>query len=171
MGLRNYEKPSLRTYILFWLSRNRLDVAHNRGCGVAVSNMGVLAVWQCGNCKRIVPMSQIVCSCMEAVLKTNTKFKVGDRVVTYGHKGRLTGKVTCLCHDGTFGVRLDKVIDGHDEMIAHPKQCRLLKKKYRQRIWLPTNWNDGRDFQPVTVLTNPDRAAADSIEFIEVKKK
>lgn len=54
--------------------------------------------------------------------------KVGDRVATYGFKGRSTGKIT-ECRGEVIWVALDKLVDGNSVYQTHAKACRRLVKK------------------------------------------
>lgn len=111
----------------------------------------------------------------------NSKFKIGDRVAVYGWGGTAGSKIKNGQHgtviespigetQGQIYVALDNTFRREEDRF-HPKQCRLLKKKVRRRIWLPPNWDNGRDFQPVNILTNPERVGDGSVEFIEARKK
>lgn len=98
------------------------------------------------------------------------KFKVGERVAVYESHLRRTGTVeenpnTGPAWSGTVWINFGS---GHKEH-AHHKQCRLLKKKERRRIWIlaansPANMCPGQ----IQVYDCP---GCDRVEFIEVKKK
>lgn len=78
-------------------------------------------------------------------------FKVRDRVSVYGwvqmfnlpYKPRGGGNATVvyICNDNEIHVQFDNANNGEtggdkDRYMAHPKQCRLLKKKERRRFWI-----------------------------------
>lgn len=98
------------------------------------------------------------------------KFKVGDRVAVYG--SMLDQHQKCYYLRGNKGVIIDshfapdeysfKADEDGWEYTVHPKQCRLLKKKVRRRLWL--------DPSSVERLMKAPKHSH-SIEFIEVKEK
>lgn len=116
------------------------------------------------------------------------KFKVGDRVSIYTnpeqcfpHKA-LTGRIV-VADDFFPGIRVDQKdtwATGSSGLVNfHSKQCRLLKKKQRRRVWmnidpalLPAsiNLNLAKDGEHInaTICNHPVNGF---IEFIEVKKK
>jgi hypothetical protein len=59
------------------------------------------------------------------------KFKVGDRVAVYLCCRRAEDTVNEICDNGILNLKINGVI--------HHKQCRLLKKKERRRVWLVTS--------------------------------
>lgn len=96
------------------------------------------------------------------------KFSVGDRVAVYNHRGRILGRIDSI----TNGFLDVSAGSGH-AFSPHPKQCRLLKKKERRRIWVsPEYFGSGpyfhRSGDGLPVRTSEDKAW---IEFVEVKKK
>lgn len=81
------------------------------------------------------------------------KFKIGDTIAAY--------------NNGTRWVR--EVLEVRDELIIcnadsqyHPKQCRILKKKERRRVWI----GDGE----VCHRAHPHQERT-CLEFIEVRRK
>ena len=84
------------------------------------------------------------------------------------------GTVTRMRPDGMFYVNLD---GRRGEIVAHPKQCRLLVKKERRRVWV--NGNSCLPGDPKQVATGSEyidmhgvkSLKTDCVEFIEVKKK
>lgn len=95
------------------------------------------------------------------------KFKVGDRVAFYTAEGRGTGKIVMDDGDGTIGILSDK----RDSARVHPKQCRLLKKKERRRMWISKKILEEllKDNKTPIYDSKPEYFHLYS-EFIEVKK-
>lgn len=98
------------------------------------------------------------------------KFKVGDKVVVYDSR-RLIGKVTSRVEQngmpGTLFVEGTYINGQPFQLTPHHKQCRLLKKKERRRVWI--YWDDINTGRPHTLLS--DTNIPNYVEFVEVKKK
>lgn len=62
-------------------------------------------------------------------------FKVGDRVAVYAYDGRYVGKIKNVIEASQFGIELDHG-NIYPNMLAHPKQCRLLKKKAHEYLYI-----------------------------------
>lgn len=86
--------------------------------------------------------------------------KSGDRVRVYAtHSGAVSesnGRVYKVRDDGMLIVLLDHRIS---EIVAHPKQCRRLVKKPRERVWVR-----GSDAAPYKPLGD------EWVEFVEVRR-
>lgn len=80
------------------------------------------------------------------------KFEKGMRVAVYREGKRLKGVIESFINSYQFFVRCDD----NWAIIAHTKQCRLLKKKPRRRVWVEFDYN-----------TNEPRAVAESYEKLE----
>lgn len=112
------------------------------------------------------------------------KFKVGDRVVKYDSNLKPSkGTVVKIYEDGCLSLDI-----GAEEirLFAHPKQCRLLIKKPRRRVWIyKSAFNEltkCREFECLSghpmVFTSRDDSGEnktggfglDMFEFVEVKK-
>lgn len=115
------------------------------------------------------------------------KFKSGDRVAVYGHNTfmykRGTGHVTRF-DEGFLGIIADDertLRDGWSmtrgyHLAADPKQCRLLKKRERRRIWISRKlleeWlNDYLNEYKVPVYSDPPGHNHLYAEFVEARKK
>lgn len=118
-------------------------------------------------------------------------FKAGDRVNVYGggpDDGCWSGMVVGFRSQpwGT-GITVESSFNSIIYTI-HPKQCRLLKKKERRRIWIyescfneiqdVNHISDDKSFQCLRdnpmVFTKPSKTTDIKdplIEFVEVKKK
>jgi hypothetical protein len=107
-------------------------------------------------------------------------FKVGDRVALYTeHNIRYTGTIKNITPSGGICALVDGL--EHVEPLKtqfHPKQCRLLLKKPRRRIWV--RFNKDTDFVQGWHLygTNADLATGTIqpsgdgwVPFVEVKRK
>lgn len=109
------------------------------------------------------------------------KFEVGDRVAVYHvWKGRLTGKVDAINERGHLSVIEDGFYSAHEDGPFHPKQCRKLVKRERQRIWVGQKiyrWGNGHvdHFMEARFIKPSDsEKPADGRqwrEFVEVRKK
>lgn len=86
---------------------------------------------------------------------------LGKWVATYSSNGRGVHKVIGV-HDGMLKIPIGK---HGSEYWLHPKQCRLLKKKERRRVWVEINTGI---LPPRIWLADP--MSPDAIPFIEVKR-
>ncbi len=104
-------------------------------------------------------------------------YKVGDRVAVYNHDpknkalGSWTGEILWIGRPLPCGVWLTVKLSTK-EVIVHSKQCRLLKKKTRRRIWIdPLALEDDKVAIGECIYKSKEQAVSDAIEFIQVKKK
>jgi len=104
------------------------------------------------------------------------KFEVNDVVRVYRlndatlNEQILRGEILEVCTNGTLKILCTKE---RLAILAHPKQCRRLKKKERRRVWIYENTlkdiEDGRrgSFLAQNISLTP---FDNCIEFIEVKR-
>lgn len=103
--------------------------------------------------------------------KEEIKFSIGDRVSVadmdhyLGKSMNGKGTVSKIKNDYII-VDMDRW-DPPGKICFNPKQCRLLKKKKRRRIWIGTS-PDGSCLDLKNTSWN---SFSGSIKFIEVKKK
>lgn len=100
------------------------------------------------------------------------KFKVGDRVAVYFNGTRLTGSVVGYNNEEDSLAVLKSTATDYDTVSAHPKQCRLLKKKERRRIWIHRDaYFKAQAISREMIGFSREMLHDTDIEFIEVKKK
>jgi hypothetical protein len=105
-----------------------------------------------------------------------SKFKVGDKIAVYTDHKRSVGIIEAvppiqgLSKDQLY-VRI-AIPAGHAHLTPNTKQCRLLKKKERRRVWVDPEYlrSDGF-FACDGDLPVRTTERADWIEFLEVVKK
>lgn len=99
--------------------------------------------------------------------------KAEDRVMVYatlnGSVAESKGTVRRSRPDGMFYVDLD----GRNQILAHPKQCRKLVRKPRKRIWIAHHhFYPERSHTTLPVYEKDPRESVvgEFMEFVEVKK-
>lgn len=109
-----------------------------------------------------------------------TTFKVGDRVAVYGatqtgYSGvvfeRKTGTIKEI--EPARGAWFNVLLDGAKQTYTfHPKQCRLVKKKERRRMWISEMHLEHhlKVGDPTYAYSYPD-LVTEPVEFVEVRKK
>jgi hypothetical protein len=104
------------------------------------------------------------------------KFSVGQRVAVYGFDAtgfemRRSFGVIVKCETDYFPDSIGVLLDSEKRAVrVSPKQCRLLKKKERRRIWIVFGTNGRPVDYYVEKRPNP-LPGLDVVEFFEVKKK
>jgi hypothetical protein len=102
--------------------------------------------------------------------------KVGERVRVYGvntQDGEINGSVSDIDHNGWLMVLYD--CPGTTARTHHPKQCRRLKPKAKERIWVPQSQLDEMDedeskiLEEAAISRNP--CAEDDVPFVREKVK
>lgn len=98
------------------------------------------------------------------------KFKIGDRVAVYEADGRRSGYINKIYDTGNL-----EVITVDFAGAYHPKQCRLLKKKERRRVWIKRDCFDGQAYTCTAHIVRDNKIwlpiPDDYTEFIEMEKK
>lgn len=111
-----------------------------------------------------------------------SKLNYGNRVAIYSASTpRMTGRIHQWLGEDCLGVTFDKPYlsrqgDMVKTLIVHPKQCRLLKKKERRRVWVQYKLHDGDPwaadvFDNLIVAEESGICKHDLVEFVEVRKK
>lgn len=104
-------------------------------------------------------------------------FEVDERVRVYatlnGAIAETKGTVARKRPDEMLFVNLD---GRRGEIVAHPKQCRRLVKKFRRRIYVPINAEvmdmvSFSSFWKFLEMMPAESERHEFIEFVEVKKK
>lgn len=83
------------------------------------------------------------------------KFKIGDKVAVY-IPSRRVGIIEHIYSDGNFKIRLNNSVFTEYVAPVHPKQCRLLKKKFKQKVWVKFREYKGLSY-PVDVRKIPPK--------------
>ncbi len=104
-------------------------------------------------------------------------FQVGDRVAVYGITYRDKNGVWLGVERVTGTIKqygeqwMIFESEKYKDIAVHPKQCRLLKKKERRRVWMHgLEWlAHAKGIKSLEVFTSPEHVV-NPIEFIEVKK-
>lgn len=109
------------------------------------------------------------------------KFKVGDRVAVYGPRITMNATAFGSCQDVVYGAitadgKFPTIKSDLDdcEYYFHPKQCRLLKRKERKRVWVDPDYlipNQPYFYKPEKGMPVRTTKGNSWIEFIEVKRK
>ena len=99
------------------------------------------------------------------------KFKAGDRVVMYGHYGRLKGTVTNMTAKTHTTGRI-VVSTGGQNIEVFPQQCRHLKpRKPKRRVWIHPWDVPTKDKWKVAAAAISGNYEEGHVEFVEVRRR
>lgn len=104
------------------------------------------------------------------------KFKVGDRIKVYSVLEKCPkGTIKKIQLNGTLEVHLDRYSE-IQAICAHPKQCRLIKKKQPKYYWINPRWIEqniyAQEIGPMVLTTDGAQKAVVGTEkkdWIKVK--